>query len=137
LNATEGMPGTDSSASRPDAAGRDATLRRRLRLAGAAILLAGLLAALLVNRTAAPDDERALEARLNYTKRYEYQMELMGGKANILATDLRDWFLGLWHGKRLARTLAVLSIGGGLACFFVAHRLGHSHGSAGTRPSGA
>jgi hypothetical protein len=137
LNAKEDTPGTDSAASRPGAARRDAVLRRRLRLAGAAILLAGLLAAVLVNRTAAPDDEQALEARLNYTKRYEYQMELMGGKANILATEFREWFLGLWHGKRLARTLAVLSVGGGLACFYVAHRLGHSHGRAGTRPGGA
>jgi len=137
LKAKEDTPGTDSAASRSNAAGRDAVLRRRLRLAGAVILFAGLVAAALVNRTAAPDDEQALEARLNNTKRYEYQMELMGGKANVLATELREWFLGLWHGKRLARTLAVLSVGGGLACFYVARRLGHSHGRSGTRPGGA
>ena len=103
----------------------DAALRRRLRLGGAAIILVGLAAAAVAYRTAAPDDDRLLIARLNNTKRYEYQMEVMGGKANILASELKDWFLGLWRGRGRARTLAVLSVGGGLACFYVAHRLAY------------
>ncbi len=104
---------------------RDAALRRRLRLAGAVILIAGLAASAIAYRTAAPDDDRLLIARLNNTKRYEYQMEVMGGKANILASEFKDWFLGLWRGRGLSRTLAFLSVGGALGCFFVAHRLGH------------
>jgi hypothetical protein len=103
----------------------DAALRRRLRRGGAAIILVGLAAAAIAYRTAAPDDDRLLIARLNNTKSYEYQMEVMGGKANILASELKDWFLGLWRGRTLGRTLAAISLGGGLACFYVAHRLAH------------
>ena len=105
------------------AADRDAALRRRLRVYGAAILGAGLISAAIAYRLAKPDDERLLEAQLNNTKRYEYQMEVMGGKANILAAEMKDWFGGLWRGRGLARTLAFLSVGGSLACFYVAHRL--------------
>jgi len=108
-----------------EGAGGVAALCRRLRLAGAAVLLGGLAASAVAYRTAAPDDDRLLIARLNNTKKYEYQMEEMGGKANLLATELKDCFLGLWRGKGLARTLAVLGAGGALACFFVAHRLEH------------
>ena len=109
---------------RQDTPARDAALRGRLRLYGAVILVTGLLSAAFVYRTAKPDDEHALEAQLNNTKRYEYQMEVMGGKANILVAEIKEWFGGLWRGRGLARTLAFLSVGGSLACFFVAHRLG-------------
>ncbi len=37
-------------------------------------------------------------------------MELYGGKANILAAELLDWFQSLWHGQRLAATLACLTV---------------------------
>lgn len=57
------------------------------------------------------------------TKRYEYDLERMGGKSNVAAAEFRDWFGSLWHGRRLANTLTVLSIGGCLACFLAAHIL--------------
>lgn len=102
----------------------DAILRRRFFAAGVVILVAGLAAAVLAYRAAVPDADSVLVARLNNTKSYEYQMEVVGGRANILATELKEWFLGLWHGKPLAHTLAFLSVASALACFFVAHRLG-------------
>ena len=37
-------------------------------------------------------------------------MELYGGKANVMASDMRQWLGTLWHGKRLAGTVAVLSL---------------------------
>ncbi len=33
-------------------------------------------------------------------------MELYGGKANVLAAELLQWFASLWHGRRLALTVA-------------------------------
>ena len=104
---------------------RDRKLQARLRLAGAAILIVGLAAAALVYRSAVADYDSAYVKILNNTKKNEYDMELIGGKANILASELREWFAGLWHGKGLAHTLTFLSVGGSLACFFVAHRLNH------------
>ena len=103
----------------------DRRLQARLRLAGAVILLAGLPAAALVYRSAVPDGDSAYVKMLNNTKKNEYEMEVIGGKANVFAAEVRDWFNGLWHGKSLARTLTFISIGGSLACFFVAQRLNH------------
>ena len=37
-------------------------------------------------------------------------MEVYGGTANLLATELRLWFASLWHGERLAYTVAVLTL---------------------------
>jgi hypothetical protein len=105
---------------------RDRKLQARLRLAGAIILLAGLTSAALIYRFAVTDYDSAYVKLLNNTKKNEYDMELIGGKANILASEIREWFAGLWHGKGLAHTLTFLSVGGSLACFFVAHRLNHT-----------
>jgi len=44
------------------------------------------------------------------TKRYLHDLEVYGGKANVLAAEFRDWFDNLWHGKRLAFTVAVLAM---------------------------
>ena len=37
-------------------------------------------------------------------------MELYGGKANLVASGLRQWFDSLWHGRRLAITVAFLTL---------------------------
>jgi hypothetical protein len=111
--------------------GKDAALQSRLRLIGTGILVAGMLAATLVDLTAKPDDG---SATADY-KRDEYQMEYIGGKSNLLATEIREWIGSLWHGRRLSETLAVLSIGGSAACFFLAQRLNFSP-AAGNREDG-
>jgi hypothetical protein len=114
-----------SAEQKPDVSGKDTTLQTRFRLLGIFILVAGLFAAALFNRSAVPDDGSAYAIMPGDTKRYEYEMERIGGKSNVLATELREWFGSLWHGKRLAYTLAFLSIGGSLACFFIANQLTH------------
>ena len=114
------------SRTRRDIPERDRILQSRLRRAGALMLLVGLAAAVVVHRTAAPDRDSEYVKVLNNTKRNEYEMEVIGGKANLFAAELRDWFSSLWHGRRLAGTLTFLSVGGSLACFFVAHRLNFS-----------
>jgi hypothetical protein len=110
-----------SAAEIPEMSGKDRVLQARLRQIGFVVLVAGLLAAVLVYSMAAPADE----ASTADSKRNEYQMELIGGKSNLLATEIREWFASLWHGRRLAHTLAFLSVGGSLACFFLAHRLNY------------
>jgi hypothetical protein len=49
-------------------------------------------------------------------------LELYGGKANVLADELRRWFIGLWHGKSLALTLACIAIIASSGFFYAAHR---------------
>jgi hypothetical protein len=112
---------------------RGATFQRRLRLAGALVLVAGLFAAALVYRKAALTPEEDGDA-IGYevgpgysypitpgsTKHYDVQMEQIGGKGNVAAADIRAWCRSLGHGRRLAYTLAAFSAGGCLLCLFVA-----------------
>jgi hypothetical protein len=41
----------------------------------------------------------------------------------VLGNDIQQWFAGLWHGRHLAYTLAVLSFVVALALFFIAYFL--------------
>jgi hypothetical protein len=125
------MPADDPDADASDPP-TDAELARRFGRAGAWILVVGLGCAAFAYWRAVPDRDRALIAVLNNTKQYEYQMEQMGGKANLLATELYDWFADQFQGTHLARTLTVLSVGASGACFFVAHRLAGRPRAAGT-----
>jgi hypothetical protein len=99
----------------------DRALQARLHLVGVAILVVGLLASVIVDAKAPPPDEGAYSD----SRRYEYEMEQIGGKSNLLAAEIREWFGGLWHGKGLARLLACVSVGGSFGCFYLAYRMNH------------
>jgi hypothetical protein len=98
----------------------DAALQARLRLIGKIILVAGLAGSALAFVTSAPEDAAELEE----SKRYLYEMEYIGGQGNLLAAEIRQWFVGLWHGRGLAHMLAFVAVAGSMSCFFLAHRLG-------------
>jgi len=99
--------------------GSDLRLQERLRRVGLCLLLGGMLAAAAVFSVTPPDDaEDQIE-----TKKYDYQMEVIGGKTNLFATEVTTWIVGLWHGRQLARTILVLSVTASIGCFYVAHRL--------------
>jgi hypothetical protein len=99
----------------------------------AIILLVGLGSAVLIYLTA----ESASDSVLGYeviggnvypitpedSKMYKHDMELYGGKANVLADELRRWFVGLWHGKSLAFTVACITVVISFGFFFVANLL--------------
>jgi hypothetical protein len=82
----------------------------RIRLATRAILVLGFAAAVVIFLTAKPPPENPLGYDPMDTKRYLHDMEVYGGKANVLAAQFRDWFDSLWHGKTLAFTVAVLTM---------------------------
>lgn len=44
------------------------------------------------------------------TKKYLHDLEVYGGKANVIAAQFREWFSGLWYGKNLAFTIAVITV---------------------------
>ena len=64
-----------------------------------------------------PPEDDALEQQLQQTKQYQRQMEEYGGTANLLASQFRDWFSGLWHGRTLGITVFCLSVLLALAAF--------------------
>jgi hypothetical protein len=54
---------------------------------------------------------------------YRRDLELYGGKAAMVVDDFSRWFVGLWHGKSLAFTVAGISIFIAFIFFFAANRL--------------
>jgi hypothetical protein len=99
----------------------------------AIILLVGLGSAILIYLTA----ENEVDGVLGYeaaggevyplapenSRMYARNMELFGGKAAVLANEFRLWFVGLWHGKSLAVTVACITIVVSFGVFFVANHL--------------
>ena len=96
------------------------TRRLKCYLTAAAILFAGLVAALAIYLNApdaSPDalgyrfvDGVAYEIQPGDSKMYRHDLEVFGGKAAVFADELDRWFSGLWKGKRLAKTVAILSL---------------------------
>ena len=81
---------------------------KRLRRAIAAVCAAGWTSAAAIFFLARPPAANPLGDPED-TKTYLREMELYGGKANLLAYDIREWLSSLWHGRRLAATVAVLT----------------------------
>ncbi len=75
---------------------------RALRLIAGAILVIGLASAVGIYATST-DEVAGYQPEA--TKQYLRTLELYGGKANVMATELREWFDSLWHGRRLAYTV--------------------------------
>ena len=74
-----------------------------------AILIAGLIAAVTINVRAGRMAENPL-GDPDDSKQYLRQMEVYGGKANVLASEARQWISGLWHGKSLAFTVGFIAL---------------------------
>jgi hypothetical protein len=89
--------------------------RRRLLLA---IVGLGLAAAVVIEIRATAPEANPLGYDPADTKQYLRQMEVYGGTANVLASELRIWFASLWHGERLALTVAVLTLATAGAVWF-------------------
>ena len=92
---------------------------RRVRLITRAILAVGFAAAVAVYVLASARPEDPLNEQLT-SKKYLHDLEVYGGKANVLAAEFRDWFAGLWYGRNLAGTIAVLTVVAALVYRFFA-----------------
>jgi hypothetical protein len=102
-----------------------------LKLISAIILLVGLGSAVLIYQTSETDSSSALGYEIaggsvypimpENSKMYKHDLELYGGKAVVLADEFRRWFIGLWHGKSLAFTVAFISIFISFGFFFAAN----------------
>ena len=82
----------------------------RVRAGTRAILVLGFAAAVVIYLTAQPPPANPLGYDPLDTKRYLHDLEVYGGKANVIAAEFRDWFDSLWHGRRLAFTVAALAM---------------------------
>ena len=121
----------------------NAELKRRLRRAALIVLLLGLASAALIYAFA----DEAPEAALGYvivngsaypmsasdSKIYRREIQQFGGKAALLFDDLRRWFVQLWRGKALARTVAWISVLLALGLYALAGALGPDAGGDSTK----
>ena len=97
------------------------------------ILLGGMVSAILIYWTAGNNSSGVLgyeeEGGTVYpilpddSKKYLRDLELYGGKANVLMDELRRGFVGLWYGKSLAITVACLTIFVSFGVFYAANHL--------------
>jgi hypothetical protein len=90
----------------------------RVRQVTRAILFAGFASAAVIYAVNARPG--AGDYALERSKLYRHDLEVYGGRANVLADDFREWWSGLWHGRDLAYTVAVLTVVAALAWRFVA-----------------
>ncbi len=105
------------------------TRKSRLYIIAFIILLVGLGSAAVIYLTAGNNSDvlgyemaggNVYPVMPEDSKMYQHNLELYGGKVNVLANELMRWFVGLWHGKKLAFTVACISIFGSFCLFFVA-----------------
>ncbi len=102
-------------------------------MVAALVLLAGLGGGVLIYLTSddASDSVLGYEVmggtaypiRPEDSKAYRHDLELYGGKANLLVNDFMRWFDGLWHGRSLAVTVGCIAIFAALAFFLIARHL--------------
>jgi hypothetical protein len=97
--------------------------RTRLSLIAAIILLVGLGSAALIYLTAENASDSVSGYEPENSKMYIHDLELYGGKANVLANELMRWFVGLWHGKSLAFTVGCVTLFISFVVFFVANHM--------------
>lgn len=97
--------------------------RNRPYLVAAVVLVVGFAGAVAIYLTAKPGSDELLELSADTSKKYLRDLELYGGTANVLAVELMHWLEGLWHGRSLAFTVAVLTVVVCLGYLFFAVRL--------------
>ena len=87
-----------------------------------AILLLGLGISVGIYLTAGLEPDDLPWEFTSQSKKYSRALRFYGGTTNALLVELNDWFRGLWHGKPLAVTVAVISLGIALVYLFFATR---------------
>jgi hypothetical protein len=80
----------------------------------------GLGSALVIFLTADPEVEDPLLGDRFGQKKYLREMRTLGGQGNVVAAEFNEWFAGLWEGRALAGTVAVITVGAVLVFRFVA-----------------
>jgi hypothetical protein len=109
-----------------EAMGRTGTTRGQIWLyvIGYIVLIGGSIASARAYHLGfAYDARNAVLADPIITKQNDQRLEMIGGKSNVFANDVQQWFIGLWHGTHLAYTLAVLTLVIAGLCFFAAYFL--------------
>ena len=98
---------------------------RRIHLAGVIVLVVGVLCAMALYAVAAYGGDTPSVPDFSADRRFNYEMERVGGKFTVYLAAFNRWLAGLWHGTNLAYTVGVLSVLTALACFWLANFLSY------------
>jgi hypothetical protein len=92
-----------------------------LYLSSAIILFAGMASSIYIYLTAEIPSDPALGFEVQVTKKYLRDLEVYGGKANVLAVEFTEWFKSLWQGQSLAYTIGCITILISIVLFLAAY----------------
>jgi len=92
-----------------------------LYLSSAIILFAGMASSIYIYLTAEIGSDPASGYEVQETKKYLRDLEVYGGKANVLAVEFMQWFKSLWQGQSLAYTIGCITILISLGLFLAAY----------------
>jgi len=99
---------------------REARLEHLMRRVAIAVLAVGLAVSTLIFLLSPADvPVDAATASIQDSRQYQLALERIGGKAAVFAAQFSDWLAGLWHGRRLAGTVALLSLAVSGLCYAV------------------
>jgi len=82
---------------------------RTINRISAGLLLLGLGTAACLYVWPPPDPADPL-GNLLMQKKHMHELRVMGGTANVTMAEFQAWFAGLWRGRMLAGTGAVLTV---------------------------
>jgi multisubunit Na+/H+ antiporter MnhB subunit len=94
--------------------------RRKTNRLSALLLAAGLGCAAAIHFLAPEPVDDPLLNDPRAERKYHRELAMYGGKANVVSAEFMDWFGGLWHGRALGGTVAVLTVAGVLVFRFAA-----------------
>jgi hypothetical protein len=95
---------------------------RHLRWLSYAMLILGLLSAVVLYVTASPPPPSPLGYDPFASKKYVRDLEIYGGKINVIAVEFRHSWPQLWHGKNLAYIIACLTVLVSSLCWYIGGR---------------
>ena len=90
----------------------------------ATVLLVGIWSAVNIYQSIPNQVDNMLELEPETTKTYFRSLELYGGKANVVAYEIKTWFGGLWEGESLAYTVGIIAIAVSYAFFCIGYMSG-------------
>ncbi len=102
---------------------KPATERTALYVVATVILLIGLGSAVLIHFSVEAGAHDSAIRDFENSKRYRHDLEVIGGKMNVLMDQFCRWFAALWQGESLAVTIAWLTVFIAFGIFLFARHL--------------
>lgn len=101
-------------------------LHRRIHQAGIVVLVLGLLSAVVIGVVALNNGDNGDSVPdFSGDRRFNYELERLGGKSAIYMAALNRWLGSLWHGTHLAWTVGTLALLVALLCFWLSNFLSY------------